>query len=139
VLDGVGVVRASLLKELLEVVQGRPRLTLATVCDSHGMHHDGAAYLLVNAIIIIGHCCGFLMVLLETLLAALGSLLSILDDDIGRQFPGPALGSVKLGCIVVDGVLGCGAMQLSLVSLMVSADARKGRNSGTSRAPLLGT
>jgi hypothetical protein len=39
-LDGVGVVQASLLKELLKVVHGWPRLTLAAAHDSCGAHYD---------------------------------------------------------------------------------------------------
>jgi hypothetical protein len=83
VLDEVGVVRASLLKDLLEVVHGRPRLMLPAACNSRAMHHDGAACLLVDATIIISHGCGLLAPLLVPLLAALGALLDILDDDIG--------------------------------------------------------
>jgi hypothetical protein len=83
VLDWVGVVRASLLKELLEVVRGRLRLTLASACDGHDVHHNGAACLLVDAIIIVDRGCGLLAALLAPLLATLGAHFGILDDDIG--------------------------------------------------------
>jgi hypothetical protein len=78
------MIQASLLKELLEVVCGWSRLTLATACDSHDMHHDEAAYFLVDASIVVGHGCDLLAALLAPLLAA---LLGILDYDIGRCFP----------------------------------------------------
>jgi hypothetical protein len=81
-LDGVGVVQANLLKELLDVVRGQSCLTLAASYDSHGARHDGAACLLVNATIIIGRGCGLLAVLLAPLLAAPGALLDILDNDV---------------------------------------------------------
>jgi hypothetical protein len=45
VLDGEGVVQESLLQELLKVIPGRPRLTLATSYGSHDAHHAGAACL----------------------------------------------------------------------------------------------
>jgi hypothetical protein len=77
------VVWASLLKEFLEVVRGRPWLTLATASNNHGVYHDGAAFLLVDATVVIGRCYGLLVVLLAPLPATLGVLLGILDDDIG--------------------------------------------------------
>jgi hypothetical protein len=69
-----------LLKELLKVVRGQPCLMLATVCDTHVAHHNEVAYLLVDATVVIGR--GLLAVLLAHLLAALGTLLDIQDDDI---------------------------------------------------------
>jgi hypothetical protein len=83
VLDGVRVVRASLLLELLKVIRGWPHLTLANTCSGHSAHHAGAACLLVVAAVIAGRECGLLTSLLAPLLAALGTLLGILDDDIG--------------------------------------------------------
>jgi hypothetical protein len=83
VLDRVGKVRANLLKVLLKVVPMQSRLMLAATCDNHGMHHDGVACLLVDVAIIVACGCGLLAVLLVPLLAALGALLDILDDDIG--------------------------------------------------------
>jgi hypothetical protein len=82
-LDRVGVVLANLLKELLKVVCGWPHLMLAAVRGSHGAHHDGATYLLVDSAIIIGRGCGLPAALLSPLLAALGALLGILDDIVG--------------------------------------------------------
>jgi hypothetical protein len=78
--DRVGVVRANLLKELLEVVHGWPRLTLAAAYDSCDTHHNGVACLFVYATAVIGRGCGLLVVLLAPLLAA---LLDIPDDDVG--------------------------------------------------------
>jgi hypothetical protein len=54
VLDGVGMVQASLLHELLKVIHGRSCLTLATACNGRSLHHVGAARLLVVATIIAG-------------------------------------------------------------------------------------
>jgi hypothetical protein len=112
VLDGVGVVQANLIKELLEVVRGRVRLMLAAECDNHSAHHDGVACVFVDAIVIVGRGCGLLVALLAPLLAALDALLSILDYDVGRRFPVTALGWVKLGRLVADSVLGDNAAQL---------------------------
>jgi hypothetical protein len=70
------MVRTSLLKELLKVVHVLSRLTLAVVCDSRGVHHDGATT------IIVGHGCGLMVALLAPLLATLGALLGFLDDDV---------------------------------------------------------
>jgi hypothetical protein len=49
------MVRASLFKEILEVVRGRPRLMLAAAYDSRGAHHNKAIYLLVDATIIVSY------------------------------------------------------------------------------------
>jgi hypothetical protein len=81
VLDGVGIVQESFLKELLKVVHGLLCLMLAAVCDGRGACHDGAASLHVDTAIVIGRGCGLLAALLTPLLAALTALLSILDDD----------------------------------------------------------
>jgi hypothetical protein len=105
VLDKVGVVQASLLKGLLEVVCGQSRLTLATIYDSCGMNHDEATCLLTDAII-VGRGCDLLAAQLALLLAALGDLLDVMDDNIGRCFPAVAWGWVMLGHLVADGVLG---------------------------------
>jgi hypothetical protein len=112
VLDTVGVVRANLLKELLDVVRGRPRLMLATACNSHGAHHAGAIWLLVDATAIIGRGCSLLVTVLAPLLAALGALLNILDDNVRQRFPTTAWGWVKMGCLVADVVLGGDPAQL---------------------------
>jgi hypothetical protein len=70
------MVWASLLKELLEVICDRPRLTLATARYSHGAHDDGAACLLVDAAIVAGCDCGLLAALPAPFLAALGASLA---------------------------------------------------------------
>jgi hypothetical protein len=50
-------------------------------------------------------------VLLAPLLAALGALLSVLDDNTGWCFPA-AWGYVKMGCLGADGILGDDTAQL---------------------------
>jgi hypothetical protein len=104
------MVRSSLFKELLEVVCGWPRLTLAATRDCHGVLHVGAAYLHVEVIIIVG--CGLLLVLLMPFLVALGALLGVLDGNIGRCSPDAAQGQVRLGHLVVDSMLGGNAASL---------------------------
>jgi hypothetical protein len=106
------MVQANHLKELLKVVRGWPLMSLAAACDSHDAHLDIVACLLVDAAIITDRGCGLLAALLAPLLAALGSLLGILDDDVGWRFPIATWGWVKLGRLVVDGVLGGDAAQL---------------------------
>jgi hypothetical protein len=111
-LDGVGVVRASLLKDLLEVVHGRPRLMLPAACNSRATHHDGAPACLLmppssSAMVAVSWA-----MLLVPLLAALGTHLDIMDDDIGWCFPAATWGWVKLGRLVADGILGDDATQL---------------------------
>jgi hypothetical protein len=94
VLDEVGVVRASLLKEPLEVVCGWSCLMLATACDSRGAHH---------AFVVASYGATLLVVLLVPLLAALSD---VPDDGIRHRFPAAAQGWVKLGFLVADGALG---------------------------------
>jgi hypothetical protein len=77
VLDGVGVIRARLHQELLEVVCGQPRLTLAA-------DHTGVICLLVVATGSVSRGCSLLKSLLVPLPAALGTLPSILGGDFGR-------------------------------------------------------
>jgi hypothetical protein len=110
VLDGVGGVRASLLKELVEVVHGWLCLTLAAAYDRRGVLRARAAGLLVDVAKVIGH--GLLAALLVPLLAALGTLLGIRDSDVWRCSPAAARGWVKLGCLVADSVLGGAATPL---------------------------
>jgi hypothetical protein len=50
-LDGVGVVRANLFKEIFEVVCGQLCLTLAAACDRRGVLHARATYLPVDALL----------------------------------------------------------------------------------------
>jgi hypothetical protein len=82
VLDGLGVVWASLLKELLEVVHQWPRLAFALTYGSHDSHHTGATCLLVVATIIIGRGCSLLKALLVPHPTILGPLPDILESDI---------------------------------------------------------
>jgi hypothetical protein len=101
VLDEVGMVWVSLLKELLEVVHGQSCLMLAAVCDSHGVRHVQVSYLLINAAIGGGCSCSLLEALLAPLVAALG----VLDDDVRRHFPAAAFW-VKLAHFAADSSLG---------------------------------
>jgi hypothetical protein len=57
VLNAVGVVWESLLKELLEVVCRQLHLTLATIYDSHGVHSDEATCTLVDAAVVVDRGC----------------------------------------------------------------------------------
>jgi hypothetical protein len=82
VLDRVGVVQTSHLKEFLEVFRGQLHLTLAAAYGSHNAHHTGATHWLAIATIAIGYGCGLLKTLLAPLPAALGSLPTVLDGDI---------------------------------------------------------
>jgi hypothetical protein len=50
-LDGVGVVRANLFKEIFEVVCGWLCLTLAAAYDHHGVLHARATCLPVDALL----------------------------------------------------------------------------------------
>jgi hypothetical protein len=108
VLDGVGVVWASLLKELLKVVCGRSHLMLTAARGSRGVHHAGAACLLVVVDVIADRGCDLLKMLLVPLLATLCTLPGVLYNDVRRCFPAAAWCQMKLGCLVVGGVLGAG-------------------------------
>jgi hypothetical protein len=81
VLDGVGVVWASLLQEILKVIHGWSCLMLATTCGGRGAHHVGVVFLLVVAAIVADHVCGPLTVLLAPLLAALLDILMMMSSD----------------------------------------------------------
>jgi hypothetical protein len=80
VLDGVFVVWAGFLVEPLEVVHWRPCLTLVAAYNGRDAPHAGAAHLLV---IVVGHGCGPLKMLLVPLFAALDALHATVDGDIG--------------------------------------------------------
>jgi hypothetical protein len=82
VLEGVGMVWASLLEELLKVVRGRPCMALAVACGSRDMHHTGAACLLVVATVIVGSGCGLLKMQLAPLPTTLGTLPGVLEGDV---------------------------------------------------------
>jgi hypothetical protein len=87
VLDGVSMVRARLVEELLKVVCGQPWLVLAAACGSHDTQHIGATRLLVVATGAVDHDCSLLKTLLTPFPSALGALPSVLDGDIGWRLP----------------------------------------------------
>jgi hypothetical protein len=86
VLDGVGVIRACLFEEPLDVVCGWSCLAFATTRSRCGMLHARAVCLLVDATIVING--GLLVVLLEPLHSSIGALLSTLDSDVSPSFYG---------------------------------------------------
>jgi hypothetical protein len=92
VLDEVGMVRSSPFTELLKVVHGQLRLTLAAACDRRGVLHAGATRLLADVAIVVSHGHGLQAVLLAPPLAALGALLDTLDGDVGQCSPTGARG-----------------------------------------------
>jgi hypothetical protein len=138
VLDGVGVVWASLLKELLEVVYGQPHLQLAAACGSCDAHHARATYLLAIATSIIGHDYSLLNALLANLTAALGTLPDILESGVGRCLPDVAWGREKFGSLTTGGILDGDGVQPSVVFLTVSASSWNNGIRGMFRVPLLG-
>jgi hypothetical protein len=79
---------------------------IATACDGHDAPHTRATHLLIVATIVTGRGCGLPTVLLAPLLTAVGMLPGIMDDDIGQCFPTASRVQVKLGRLIVDGVLG---------------------------------
>jgi hypothetical protein len=82
VLDGIRKVRAGPLKESLKVVYRWPHLALVAACYSHDMPHVRAVCFLIIAAVIVGRGRNPLRTLLAPLLAALGSLLGLIDGDI---------------------------------------------------------
>jgi hypothetical protein len=119
------------------VVRGLLCLSLAAAYDRCGVLRAGAACLLIDAAIVVGH--GLLTALFVPLLATLRTLLSIRDSDVGRCSllllgAGPSWAGLSLTV--------CWAAPLhhsSVVFLKMSADAKKGRNSDLPCAWLLGT
>jgi hypothetical protein len=83
VLNGVCVGWAGALEEPLEVVHGWPCLMPVAPCGGRDATHTGATHLLDIAVIIVGHGCAPLKVLLVPLLATLDVLLATMDHDIG--------------------------------------------------------
>jgi hypothetical protein len=81
--DEVCVVLSSFLKEPLEVVCRRPRLTLVAACSGQSASHAGAARLPIVAIIMVGCGRGPLDALLAPLFATLDALLGTVGGDIG--------------------------------------------------------
>jgi hypothetical protein len=111
--DGVCMVWAGFLKEPLEVVCGRPRLTLVAACGSQDAPHVGIARLPVIAIIMVGRGRGPLKALLAPLCAALDALPTSMDGDVERcshtatwgRFHA-SLGQAKRDRLVAGGVSG---------------------------------
>jgi hypothetical protein len=75
VLDGVGVIRANLFKELLKVVRGRLCLTPAAARVLCCVLRARAACQLVDTAVIVGSC--LLVMLFAPILAALSGHLGI--------------------------------------------------------------
>jgi hypothetical protein len=109
--DGVGVLRSSLPKELLEVVCGQPHLTLAITCGT--VAHTTPKLL---ACLLLPLSSPAAVATYKTLLVPLpstiGTLPSVLDGDIRQRFPAIASSWVKLGPLIVGSVLGGDAAQL---------------------------
>jgi hypothetical protein len=109
VLDGVGMVWARLLQDLLEEVRGRPRLMLAAARSGRNTPNAGVIRSLAVATVVINRSCSLLNSLLVPLPIALGAIPGVHG---GASSPCPlaaALGRVKLGCLAAGGVL-CGSV-----------------------------
>jgi hypothetical protein len=115
VLDGLHMVWAGLIKELLDVVCIRPCLVLASTCSSRDAPHAKVAYFLIVATIIVGRGYNPLRTLLAPLLAALG----VLDVDVRWRLLAVAWGHLptawgraKFSHLITGGRLGGDAAQL---------------------------
>jgi hypothetical protein len=111
------MVWASLLKEPLKVVSGRPGLALATTYNSRVTRRSRAACRLI--VVTTGRGYDPLKMLLMPLLDAFCALLDALDGYIGWHFLTPAWGChsaawgrVKCGFFIVDGVFTGNIVQL---------------------------
>jgi hypothetical protein len=100
-LDGVRVIRARFLKELLKVVCWRSFLALAVARGLHSVFRAGTAYLLIDATVVVG--CGLLTTLFAPLLAGLNALLGAVDGNVEQRFPATARGQLKLGHLSAGG------------------------------------
>jgi hypothetical protein len=98
------MIQARFLDELLEEVCGRSCLVLVVAHSLHGVFRTGAAYLLIDATIIIS--CGLLVALFMPLLASLNALLGALDGDVGRHLLAAARGRLKLDRLSAGSVRG---------------------------------
>jgi hypothetical protein len=112
VLDGVHVVWAGLFEESIKEVCRQLRLALAPTSV-------GAAYFLIIAAIVVGHGHNPLRTLLAPLLATLGALLGIVDDDVewhlfttARGHHPTTWGRAKFDRLIVGGILGGDAAEL---------------------------
>jgi hypothetical protein len=90
VLDGVGVIRACLFEEPLEVIRGRSCLALASTHGLYGVHHTGAVCLLIDVAIIVDG--GLLVALPAPLLGGFGALLTTMDGNVTPSFYGAFAG-----------------------------------------------
>jgi hypothetical protein len=72
--DGVCVVWTGFLPEPLEVVCGRPRLTIVVTCGDRGAPHVRATHIPVLSIVVASRCHGPLKALLAPLFATLDAL-----------------------------------------------------------------
>jgi hypothetical protein len=119
VLDGVCMVWAGCLNEFLEVVYRRLCLTLDTALSSRDVLHVGAILFFVVVVVIAGRGYDSLRTPLSPLLAILGILLDVLDDDDGwcrsavaeDRFP-VAWFKERPDCLLVGGVFGGDVKQL---------------------------
>jgi hypothetical protein len=110
--DGVRLVWVGLLKDSLEVVCRWPRPTLVAMCGSRDVPHVEAACLPVVVVIVVGHGCGPLRMLLVPLLATLSVILGTMDGIIGRHLLAAAwgrlpssLGGTKCDCLLAPELL----------------------------------
>jgi hypothetical protein len=92
---------------------------LAAVCGSQDVPHAGASRFLVVAAIVVGRGCHPLRTLLAPLLAALGTLLGVMDGGVERPLLAAARGHLpaawgqaKFGRLIAGGVLDGDATQL---------------------------
>jgi hypothetical protein len=76
-----GMVRASLLEELLQVVHGQPCLVLPTAHDLYSMPHAEVTCSLIDTKVIVSR--DLLAAQFVPLLAAIGTLFGVLDGDTG--------------------------------------------------------
>jgi hypothetical protein len=115
--DGVCVVWTGFLPEPLEVVCGRPRLTIVVTCGDQGAPHVRATHIPILSIVVTSHCHGPLKALLAPLFATLDALPAAVGGDIGRRSLATAqghlpasLGSTRHDCIIASGMLGGDAL-----------------------------
>jgi hypothetical protein len=94
--DGVCMVWVGFLMEPLEVVHGRPRLTLVATCGGQDVPHTGATQHPVVAIVMVGCGRGPLKALPAPLSATLDTLPAAVDGDVGRRSLAAARGRLPV-------------------------------------------
>jgi hypothetical protein len=107
--NGVGVVWASLLKEPLKVVFGRPCRAPATARGGRDAPHARAAYFPDAVLVAAGYGCGLLRALLAPLVTASDAVLGTASDIIGRRLLVASWGRLCVaacGRLVVGGMMG---------------------------------